>query len=74
MLYKIYNKETRIISLNVEKHKLFQRIGHKVMDLNQFSDMTAKLPTFKIKNVGSFFCFRVSIKIEFNIIFGGKEE
>ena len=44
------------------------------MDLNQFSDMTSKLPTFKIKNVGSFFCFRVSIKIEFNIIFGGKEE
>jgi len=25
------------------------------MDLNHFSDMIAKLPTFKIKNVGSFF-------------------
>jgi len=42
-----YKKEIRSIPLNVEKRKLSQRIGHKVMGLNHFSDMTAKLPTFK---------------------------
>jgi len=33
---------------NVEKGKLSQRVGHKVMGLNHLIDMTAKLPTFKI--------------------------
>jgi len=43
--------------------KLSQRIGHKVMGLNHFSDMTAKLPTFKIKKCWQFFYFKISIKI-----------
>jgi len=59
----------RLIPLNVEKRKLSKRIGHKVMGLNHFSDMTAKLPTFKNKKCWQFFYFRVSIKIGFNIIF-----
>jgi len=47
----------RSISLNVEKRKLSKRIGHKVMGLNHFSDMTAKLPTFKNKKCWQFFLF-----------------
>jgi len=44
------------------------------MGLNHFSDMTAKLPTFKIKKFWQFFYFKVSTKLGLTSYFIGKEE
>ena len=44
------------------------------MGLNHFSDMTAKLPTFKITKCWQFFYFEVLKQIWFKIIINGKEE
>jgi len=63
-----------MISLNAEKRKLSKRIGHKVMGLNHFSDMTAKLPTFKIKKCWQFFILKYQSKLGLTSYFNRKEE
>ena len=47
--FNVFNKKVKCsgnTSKKAEKGKLPERIGHKVMGLNHFNDMTAKLPTF----------------------------